>query len=72
MVLKSLPHLQSKIALVDRPDDVTSKGDLQVSGDEVRTVGIVPGTILEQVLCDRLRIYDDDVSSQGSEVHDVS
>jgi hypothetical protein len=70
-VLKSLPHLPWMITLVE-PDDMTLKGDSQVFRGEVRTVGIVPGAVLEQFLCDRLRINDDDVPSQESGIDEVS
>lgn len=70
--LKSLPHLQLIITLADMSDGVTSKANLQVFGREVRTVGIVPGPILEQFLCDCLGIYNDDVPSQESYIDKVS
>lgn len=46
IVLNSLPHLGSMITLV-QPDYVTLKGDLQISGDKERTVGIVLGAVIE-------------------------
>lgn len=51
---------------------MTSKGDLHVSGGEVRAVGIVSGTVLEQFLRDCLRINDDNVPSQDSGIDEVS
>lgn len=69
-VLKSLPHLQVMATLI--VSDVTLKGDLHVFSGEVRTVGIVPGAVLEQFLCDSLRINDDNVPSQGLDIDKVS
>ena len=37
--------------------------DSQIIGDEVWTVGIVPGPVLEQVLGNLFRIDDDDILS---------
>ena len=51
---------------------MTLKEDLQAFRGEVRTVGIVLGAVLEQFLCDRLRIDDDDVPSQESGIDEVS
>ena len=64
IVLKSLPHLPWMITLVGSEDiDMSLKGDLQAFSGEERTIRIVPGAILEQLLCDCFRINDDYILS---------
>ena len=45
---------------------------LQIIGDDIWTVGIVPGPVLKQVLRDLFRIEDDDVLSEESRMNYVA
>ena len=46
--------------------------DSQINDNEVWTVGIVPGPVLEQVLRNLFRIDDDDILSQESRMNYVA
>ena len=46
--------------------------DSQSSDDEARTIRMIPGAVLEQVLGNLFRIDDDDILSQESRMHYVA
>ena len=63
--LKFSPHLEWWIEI----SNMEGNEDSLIAGDEVWTVGIVPGTVLEEVLRNLFRTDDDNILSQKSRIN---